>query len=563
MSKLKLVLAQINATVGALAQNAEIIIKQTHNARQNGADVICFPELSLSGYPAEDLILNPSFVADCKVFLQQIVSAIPADICCVLGMPWQAQDKVFNSAVVIINNQVSDVYHKRILPNYSVFDERRVFSSGDTETVFSVKGVKLGIHICEDSWHLMEQTTQALVGEHIDILLNLSASPYHTDKESQRVEVLSATADRIGAHMLYCNLVGGQDELVFDGGSLVISNQGELLKRAPVFSETLLFVTYDSHDGQIEQDINHSITDDNNHSWSLPPDSSMPPGAPADDLSDYYAALTLGLKDYVNKNGFEKVVVALSGGIDSALVAALAVDALGSERVYGITMPSQYSSDETLSDAGLLAKNLNIELHTVPIKNLFNTYLDELGGFWQDREWDATEENLQARIRGNIIMAFSNKMNWLVLTTGNKSEYATGYATLYGDMCGGFAVIKDVPKTKVFALCEWRNRISNVPFIPETTITRPPSAELRPDQKDSDSLPPYEVLDTILECYVEKNQTAAQITTQFGFERSVVEHVIRLVNINEHKRRQSPPGVKVTSLAFGRDRRMPITNHYS
>ena len=448
-----------------------------------------------------------------------------------------------------------------------------MFVPGDKALVLEIGNARIGIHICEDSWMLDEPACSALKPLELDAVINLSASPYHRGKLGQRESVLGTTAAFLKAPLLYCNLVGGQDELVFDGASFAIGPDGKLLARAKQFSEEILYVNLPVNGAKglapskhLEggtpvppQIVSFPTLGKTDGKSSNPWKNTIEPAL--DDLAEVYSALKLGLRDYVDKNGFRKVVVALSGGIDSAIVATLAVDALGRKRVEGITMPSQFSSKETLSDAVLIARHLGIDCRTIPIQNLQDTYLAELSHLWAGRPPDTTEENLQARIRGNIVMALSNKFGWLVLTTGNKSELATGYCTLYGDMVGGFAVIKDVPKTLVFELAKWRNRQDTAPAIPPSTIERPPTAELRPNQKDTDSLPPYDILDPILERYIERDWGPDEIVAD-GFDPAVVKRVARMVDRNEYKRRQGAPGIKITPKAFGRDRRMPITNLY-
>ncbi len=519
-------LIQLNPTVGALQQNADQIISKAWKASQNGAQLIVLPELALCGYPPEDLILRPHFITDCEKQLQRLANELPASVFCVVGAPVDR----FNAAVVFHGKKQIGIYRKMLLPNYGVFDEQRVFNAGTKPFTFEAFGTKVGIHICEDSWRIEGEACRTLAAENPDLVINISASPYHRGKREERENAFSTVAKTLGAPLLFCNQVGGQDELVFDGGSMAFDTDGNVSARAPFFEEYTL-----------EQ-----------------PGTPVPPPLPSQPLKEIYTALKLGLRDYVEKNGFKKTVVAVSGGIDSALVLALAVDALGKNRVAAVTMPSQYTSTETLSDAEELATNFDVEFHTIPILPIFGKFTDELSKVWNPAPGLA-EENLQARIRGTLIMAMSNKNGWLVLTTGNKSEIAVGYCTLYGDMAGGFAVIKDVPKTLVFDLCRWRNEQSIV--IPPTTIERPPSAELRPDQQDTDSLPPYEILDPILEAYVEKD-LGIDAMLAAGFDKAAVLQAVRLVDLSEYKRRQGPPGIKITPKAFGRDRRMPITNRY-
>jgi NAD+ synthase (glutamine-hydrolysing) len=540
MKNLKTALIQMNPAVGALEENANRMIIDAQGAAGTGAQLIVFPELALCGYPPEDLVLRPQFIQDCDRQLKRLADKLPKQVFTVVGAPLTDGTGRYNTAVVFHGGQVVGIYRKMLLPNYGVFDEKRVFDAGCEAFTFNAFGTKVGIHICEDSWQPEGAACVALAVEQPDLVLNLSASPYHRGKRLERDNVFSAAARKLNASLLFCNLVGGQDELVFDGGSAAFDASGSVTARAPLFVEHTLLI--------------------GGASASMPADAGagIPPKI-LDPVEEVYEALKLGLRDYVNKNGFKKTVVAVSGGIDSALVLTLAVDALGKDRVAAVTMPSQYSSNETLSDAGLIAANLGVEFHTIPIFPIYEKFTGALSDVWNNAKPDLTEENLQARIRGTLIMALSNKFGWLVLTTGNKSEFATGYCTLYGDMAGGFAVIKDVPKTLVFDLCRWRNTKGVV--IPPSTIDRPPTAELRPDQKDSDSLPPYDVLDPILEAYVEKDMGVADMLAA-GFDEAAVRKAVRLVDLSEYKRRQGPPGIKITPKAFGRDRRMPITNRY-
>lgn len=536
MNSLKTALIQINPTVGALEENAERIIVEAGRAVEAGAQLLVFPELVLCGYPPEDLILRPNFIRDCGEQLRQLENRLPSQVFTVVGAPIRDETGRYNAAVVFHGGNVIGTYRKMLLPNYGVFDEKRVFREGNDAFTFDAFGIKVGIQICEDSWFPEEAACAALAMKQPDLVVNLSASPYHHGKRLERENVFSAAAKKLNAPLLFCNLVGGQDDLVFDGGSTIFTAAGETVAQAPLFEEHKLVTDFPNPE-------NFSSDDRKN----------------IDPLEEVYEALKLGLRDYVEKNGFKKTVVAVSGGIDSALVLTLAVDALGADRVAAVTMPSQYSSGETLSDAGQIAANLGVEFHTIPIFPIFGKFTEGLSTVWENAAPDLAEENLQARIRGTLIMALSNKFGWLVLTTGNKSEFATGYCTLYGDMAGGFAVIKDVPKTLVFNLCRWRNKQGVV--IPPTTVERPPSAELRPDQQDTDSLPPYEVLDPILEAYVEKDMGIDAMLAA-GFDEAAVRKAVRLVDLSEYKRRQGPPGIKITPKAFGRDRRMPITNRY-
>lgn len=525
---------QLNPTVGALEENANRILDAATRCEQADAHLALFPELALCGYPPEDLILRPHFMEDCARQIDRLAGQLPGGLTCIVGAPVAEGARRFNAAVVFQHGRIVGIYRKMLLPNYGVFDEKRVFDAGREPLVIEVGKLRVGIQICEDSWLRDGESCRALARLRPDLVVNLSASPYHRGKRSQREAVFAAAARELNAPLLFCNQTGGQDELVFDGASSAFDATGTVLALAPPFKESILFT--DKAEAPID-DID-----------------------PLDPTAEVYEALKTGLRDYVDKNRFASVVVAVSGGIDSALVLAIAADALGPDRVRAVTMPSVYSSSETLADAVGLCANLGVQLDTLPIAPLvdaFHTSLHHLPG---DGPTGLAAENLQARIRGTLIMTLSNTFGQLVLTTGNKSEFATGYCTLYGDMAGGLAVIKDVPKTLVYDLCRWRNRQRVV--IPPSTITRPPSAELRPDQKDSDSLPPYEILDPILEAYVEHDQGVDAIVAA-GFDRTTVERVVRLVDLSEYKRRQGPPGIRITPKAFGRDRRMPITNGYA
>lgn len=560
MKQICCALAQINPTVGDVQGNREKIVDYAQRALKQGARVVVFPECALCGYPPEDLIHKQHFISDCERQLVRLAVLLPPDVVCIVGSPVAGPKVPENAAVIIYGGREQGRYSKMELPNYGVFDELRVFSAGAHAVCIEVDGVRLGLHICEDSWLIESNAVQQQVALRPDAVLNLSASPYHMGKPHERARILGATARTLQAPLLYCNLCGGQDELVFDGGSMMLGTTGEVLARAKRFEEDMLLCSVVAKEDRSDRApalcvLGHCAQS----SETTMPEPRIEPVYETPE--DVYRALVLGLADYVNKNRFSSVVIGLSGGIDSALVAVLAADALGADRVTGVTMPSRYSSDGTLSDAGVLARNLGIGFHTVPIQNLFEVYLSELAPLGIGEQPDATEENLQARIRGNILMAMSNKRGCLVLTTGNKSELATGYCTLYGDMAGGFAVLKDVPKMLVFELCRWCNQVAGSERIPDTIITRPPSAELREDQKDSDSLPPYEVLDPIVQAYVEEYAHTGTIIGR-GYDEAVVRRIVRLIDLNEYKRRQSPPGIKITQRAFGRDRRMPITNQY-
>ncbi len=581
---LRVALAQINVTVGDLDGNAHKIHTAMQQAHAAGAHVVCLPELALAGYPPEDLLLKPGFVADNLRKLDELIAAsrdLPG-LTTVIGFVDRDHD-IYNAAAVIAEGTLAGVYHKHYLPNYGVFDEYRYFQAGRKAPVFLIHGVHVGVNICEDIWYPTGPLTmQAHAGA--EVIININGSPYYTGKGHFREEMLATRAADNGVIVVYLNMVGGQDELVFDGGSMVFNEQGALVARAKEFEEDLLIVDLDTasvfrsrlHDPRRRQErlqvkpdevpvidvVNTSYA----HLQHIQANEVIL-GAPQrieprmDNLQEIYTALVLGTGDYVRKTGFKKAIIGLSGGIDSSLTAAIAVDALGSENVLGISMPSGYSSTGSKTDAQKLAENLGIQFMTIPIEETFRTSLKMLEPALGEGDPGLAAENLQARIRGNILMTISNKLGPIVLTTGNKSEMATGYSTLYGDMAGGFAVLKDVLKTLVYDLCIYRNSLGDKPVIPQSVIDKPPSAELRPNQKDVDSLPPYEVLDPILKAYAEDDRSFSEILAM-GFERATVERIMHLVDISEYKRRQAPPGIKITTRAFGRDRRLPITNKY-
>ncbi len=567
---LRLALHQMDARVGDLAGNAAKIRDGLRRARDAGAQLALFPELAITGYPPEDLLLKEHFLRDARAALDE-VAAEAHDIVALVGFPERAED-VYNALAVCSNGRVQAIYRKCRLPNYGVFDEVRYFQAGRGGAIIEVDGHKVGLTVCEDIWvpgsPLLEE---ALAGA--TLVVNASASPYNHGKGVRRERMIQQRARDNLCAVAFCGLVGGQDELVFDGHSVVIDHEGCVVARAAQFAEELLITTVDpdaaraarlrdTRQRPAARDAEPRV--DHLGVFDTPAlDGEPKVGGPVAELLDpdeeVYAALVLGTRDYVEKNGFRHVVLGLSGGIDSTLVLCVAVDALGADRVTAVTMPSRYSSAGTRNDAKTLAANLGVELLELPIAGPMSAYDELLAGPFEGREPDITEENLQARIRGNLLMALSNKFGWLVLTTGNKSEMSVGYSTLYGDSAGGFAVIKDVPKLMVYRLAELRNRGGGP--IPPDIITRPPSAELRPDQKDEDSLPPYSVLDAIIEAYVEEDQGREQLVAR-GFAPEDVDRIIRLIDLAEYKRRQNPPGIKVTSKAFGRDRRMPITNAY-
>lgn len=571
MAGLRLALAQIDSIVGDLGGNAEKIIAALGTAEKEGADIAVFPELAITGYPPEDLLLKPGFVSDNTEALSKVAAAT-GRCAAVVGFVDEQMD-LYNAAAVCAGGEVRGVYRKQLLPNYSVFDEQRYFRPGSGVTqLFGIAGVRVGVSICEDAWSPSGPIAeQAAAGA--ELVVNINASPYYMGRAAERKQMLATRAADASCVLVYVNCVGGQDELVFDGGSLVLDASGRVIGCLPQFVEEVAIM-----DVNVRPVYRKRLLDPRGRMLSNPlpvvevtgdspvagiGDARLPaPKAPALSLEEeVYTALVTGTRDYVTKNGFADVVVGLSGGIDSSLVAAIAVDSLGAGHVHGVAMPSRFSSDSSEQDAAELASNLGIDFRTIAIEPAHAAMLEVLEPSFAGRVADLTEENLQSRIRGMILMALSNKMGWLVLTTGNKSETAVGYSTLYGDTAGGFGVIKDVSKTLVYRLCAWRNSTGATPVIPPAVLTKPPSAELRPDQRDDQSLPPYEVLDPILVSYVEGDMTAAELV-EAGHDPEVVAQIVRLVDLAEYKRRQNPPGVRVTPKAFGRDRRMPITNRY-
>jgi NAD+ synthase (glutamine-hydrolysing) len=569
---MRLALAQLNPTVGDIAGNEAKVRKHLARAREAEAQIVLFPELVITGYPPEDLLLKEHFLADARAAVERI-AADAQGIVAVVGFPERADD-AYNAAAVCADGAVQAVYRKVNLPNYGVFDELRYFQRGPGGAIVEVDGVKVGLTVCEDIWVPGPPLTdEALAGARL--VLNISASPYQAGKGRLREQMIAQRARDSLAVVAFCALVGGQDELVFDGHSFVVDHEGDVIARSPQFAEDLLICDVDvaaagaarlrdTRTRPAAREMAPEVAQLGSFTTAGSSDAAAPGGSVADLLdedAEVYAALVLGTRDYVTKSGFEHVVLGLSGGIDSTLVALIAVDALGPERVTCVTMPSPYSSEGTRDDAKVLAQNLGVELLELPIGEPMQGYDELLGEVFAGREPDITEENLQARIRGNLLMALSNKFGWLVLTTGNKSEMSVGYSTLYGDSAGGFAVIKDCPKLLVYRLVRERARRDPQSPVPDSIITRAPSAELRPDQRDEDSLPPYEVLDAILQGYVEEDLGREQLIAR-GLPAEDVDRVIRLVDISEYKRRQNPPGIKVTSKAFGRDRRVPIVNRY-
>jgi NAD+ synthase (glutamine-hydrolysing) len=534
-------IAQLNLLVGDVAGNAERVISAAADAQAAGAHLVVFPELTLTGYPPEDLLLRPELLQRVETVLGRIqreTARSAPGLALVLGYPRSAVGGLYNVAGVIRDGAVVAEYAKQELPNYSVFDEKRYFQPGGTATVFEHRGVRFGLSVCEDIWQEGPSAQAAEAGA--QVLININASPFHAGKAAEREALLARRAAEHGFPVLYANLVGGQDELVFDGGSFAVDRSGRVVARAPHFEEASLILDLD--EGGVP---------------CAPPLPEPDVGTLGE--AAVYRALVLGVRDYVRKNGFGGAVLGLSGGVDSALTLAIAVDALGAEQVEAVLMPSRYTADMSTQDALAEARLLGVQAHIVPIEPAFHAFLDMLQPVFAGHAPDVTEENIQARCRGIILMALSNKQGRMLLTTGNKSEMAVGYATLYGDMAGGFAPIKDVPKTLVYRLARYRNELAAV--IPERVLTRAPSAELRPDQTDQDSLPPYEILDPILRLYIEEDHGIDAIVGE-GFDESVVRKVARMVDRNEYKRRQAPPGVRISRRAFGRDRRYPITSGF-
>ena len=578
MSNFRIALAQINPTVGDLGGNAQKAIHYVERARELEADLVAFPELAIPGYPPEDLLLKPQFLEENRFHMERVVSHSEG-IAVVLGFADSVGVEVYNAAAVAFDGQLVDVYHKMFLPNYGVFDEDRYFGAGDSCPVYIINGVPVGVNICEDIWYPVGPTVvQRNAGA--EVIININGSPFYAGKRRFREKMLATRAADNELFLAYVNMVGGQDELVFDGGSMVFDPQGDVIASSGQFVEDLLVVDVDVQsvfrarlrEPRPRKENPESIKDVGaprlvtvspriSGERKVELDGNGGPEEMYDAVEEIYEALALGTRDYVRKCGFDKVLVALSGGIDSSLVAAIGADALGSENVVCVSMPSEFSSEGSVTDARLLADNLGIEMWTIPIENTFDAFIQSLAPQFGGSEWGVAEENIQSRIRGNLIMALSNKFGWLVLTTGNKSEMATGYATIYGDMSGGFAVIKDVPKLMCYDLARFINSRAGRDIIPQAVIDKAPSAELRPDQLDQDSLPAYEELDPILKAYVEDDMSFEDIV-EMGNDADVVKQAIGLVDRSEYKRRQSAPGIKITPRNFGRDRRMPIANRW-
>ena len=583
MNLLRIALAQMNSRTGGLGENVDKIKGFIREAKKYRADMVVFPELALTGYPPEDLLLKPGFIKANVNALQDVIQATE-DITAVVGFV-ELDSDLYNSAAFISNKRLVSTARKAFLPNYGVFDEYRYFQRGTVFPVYVMDGIKIGVTICEDIWYPDGPVLYQTLGGDAEVIININASPYHANKQVMRERMLATRAQDNAAIVVYVNMVGGQDELVFDGGSVIFSESGELLARAHQFEEEMIIANIDissvlrtrlrdprRREDKLSFNSETIIKEYKLSSKLKSQNSKLKMKQTVHSLlgkeEELYTALVIGTRDYLSKNGFQKAVIGLSGGIDSSLVACIAVDALGKDNVIGVFMPSMYSSNDSKEDASELAINLGITFKEIPITDVYNAYDKMFAPHFRGKKPDITEENLQARIRGNILMGLSNKFGWLVLTTGNKSEMSVGYATLYGDMAGGYAVIKDVSKTHVYRLAEYRqklktqdSKIKNTAPIPERVFTKPPTAELRPDQKDEDSLPPYSTLDPILAMLIEEDMSVDQVIAS-GYDRQTVLKVQHLIDVSEYKRRQAPPGVKVTKKALGKDRRMPITNRY-
>jgi NAD+ synthase (glutamine-hydrolysing) len=554
-------IAQINTTVGDFDGNIHKILEAATEAGTLGVDLLAYPELAICGYPPEDLLFKKSFLEMNQLYLDKCATHING-LTAIIGFVDTNGSNIYNAAAIVCDGKPAAVYHKVCLPNYGVFDEQRYFKEGSSYPTYLINGVSVGVTICEDIWvDGGPVARQARAGA--EVIVNISSSPYYFGKRKLREEMLKNHAVKNGVFIVYCNLVGAQDELVFDGSSVVFDEKGRILTRGKQFENELIVLDIDHNaisKTSSGRPLSQKVISDKPFDFPKPSISVREVTALGLE-AEAYTALVLGTHDYVSKNGFEKVVIGLSGGIDSSLVATIATDALGKENVIGVAMPSRYSSDASLADAKALAVNLGIRFLAFSIEDIFGSYLSTLSPQFKDTNPDVTEQNIQARIRGNLLMALSNKFGWLVLATGNKSEMAAGYTTLYGDLCGGFAIIKDVPKTMIYRLAEHRNLASGFEIIPSSVLIKAPSAELAPDQKDTDSLPAYEKLDPILMAYVEGDESIEQIINK-GYDEITVKRVTALVDRSEYKRRQSPPGIKITPKAFGRDRRMPITNRF-
>jgi len=567
---MRVALAQINTTVGDIWGNVEKMADTLERATDSGAELVAYPELTIPGYPPEDLLMRPSFIEENMRALHEFAGQVPENVVVAVGFVDLEAD-LYNACAVLSGGEVLHRYHKRYLPNYGVFDENRYFREGSGTPLVDLGGTLVGVSVCEDIWYPGGPAREQALGG-ASVLLNISASPYHRQKGVFRERMLGVRASDYGCYVLFCNLTGGQDELVFDGHSVVFDPEGALVARAGQFREDLLLV--DLYPDQSLMQRLHDPRPRKENTEHTPEIVRVPRFEPATkdpvepriepslpEEGEVLEALVLGLRDYFRKNGFSRAVLGLSGGIDSSLAAAVAVEALGHKNLTGVLMPSRYTSEESNTDAAALAKNLGMDTQNIPIRPAFDAYREMMEDAFKGLPEDVTEENLQSRIRGNILMALSNKFGWIVLSTGNKSEMSVGYSTLYGDSAGGFAVIKDVPKNLVYRVARHINEVKNREVIPDSVLTKEPTAELREHQRDTDSLPPYEILDPILEAYIEEDKGVAEIVAS-GFHEDDVRRIVQLVDRAEYKRRQAPTGIKVTGRAFGRDRRMPITNRY-
>jgi len=574
MRSIRIALAQIDTTVGDFTGNVKKIVEYIAEADNLGADIIAFPELAVCGYPPEDLLLRLDFLEKSRRAVDEIAEKTKnTNSIVIVGFP-EKSDETYNSAAIIYRGKIWDIYRKIFLPNYGVFDEKRYFTDGDRIPVYETSDFRFGIGICEDIWHSDGPiSVQSSAGD-CEIVININSSPYRRGKQAVREQMIATRSHDNSVPVAYINCIGGQDELVFDGRSFVVDIDGEIIARAKSFEEQLLVCDIDlagsfrqrlfdprTRDRKFERGISGEvdIVKIPFSSYERKPEIENTIAQPSEESKEIWDALVLGLRDYIVKNNFKSVVLGLSGGIDSSLVATIAADAIGAKNVYTIFMPTRFTASQSYEDAKKLAENLGINFLTIEIEPLFEQYLNYLEPYFEGKEYGITEENLQSRIRGNILMAFSNKFGHLVLATGNKSEMSVGYATLYGDMVGGFAVIKDVPKTLVWKLARWRNEYASRELIPNSIIERPPTAELRSNQLDTDSLPPYDILDEILKHYVEEEMSVDEVIEKTGIEPSVVRKVARMVDRAEYKRRQSPPGIKISKRAFGKERRMPIS----
>lgn len=565
---LRVAMCQLDLVVGDLDGNVRQMAEAYRRAEVAGADVALFPELAVTGYPPEDLLLKPGFVEHSQLALERLAASVDGHCVAVVGWvegrrvpgadPHDATDGPWNAAAVLHDGRIVGTYRKQALPNYGVFDEKRYFDPGPAgQPLFRIAGVPAAVTVCEDMW--MAESTVPTTADGAAVVLNLNASPFHAGKQHEREAMLTSHVATGGCPIVYVNLVGGQDDLVFDGGSMVLGADGSVVARAPRFEASFEVVDVPvvvSAGTPTLEVVDVTTARPRRHDHRSPSVA-----AELGELEEVWSALVLGVRDYVGKNGFADVVLGLSGGVDSSIVAAIAVDALGPQRVHGVLMPSRYSSEGSVGDAVALAERLDIDHRTIPIEPAHAAFVEMLAPAFGDRPPDLTEENLQSRIRGMVLMALSNKFGWLVLTTGNKSETAVGYSTLYGDSAGGFAVIRDVPKLLVYELCRWRNEQAGHDIIPDSVLTKAPSAELRPDQLDADSLPPYEVLDPLIASYVDGDLTVPELV-EVGHDEALVRRIARLVDLAEYKRRQSPLGPRISEKSFGRDRRIPITNRY-